>query len=107
MKILVPLVAKYLAASACGGGSTTASLATGQPSTAGTAEALSCPVVSKPRFAWPASYPQDLPQPPAATFGQVSTASTGPVVTRFTTATDLRSSVLFVLAEGGLHPRPR
>lgn len=47
MKILVPLGAAFLAASACGGGSTT--------------------------------------------------ASTGPVVTRFTTATDLRSSVLFVL----------
>lgn len=97
VKLLVPLVAVCLAAGACGGGSTTAAPATGQPSLARTADATSCPAVRKPRFDWPAGYPQDLPQPPGATFGQVTKTSTGLVVTRFSTATDLRTSVLFVV----------
>lgn len=99
MKPLLALVLSCLAASACGGGTSTtaAPAASNVPAPTRTPATTSCRTVTTPRFAWPASYPQDLPQPPAATLEKIEKTTTGLVVTRFRTATDLRTSVLFVV----------
>lgn len=58
-----------------------------------------CPIVTKSRFAWPADYPQDLPQPPGSTFTGTSKTRDGLTLTKFTSAQSLQQSVAFVVTE--------
>lgn len=102
MKRVVPAVSAILFASACGGAATTAASDSGPVVIASVAPAPTvapCPVVSKARFAWPPEVPSDLPQPPAATVGATTRTPDGLTIVRFTTATSLQQSVLFVVKE--------
>ena len=92
-------------------GCSSASTAAREPATSADAgpTAAGCPVVTTARFDWPADYPKDLPQPPAATPGRVSRTPDGLTLTRFTTATSLAQGVSFVrtqLERTGFHPGP-
>ncbi len=85
----------------CGGGKGTAvapqgagELPVGTPTA--TPSVAACPVVNRPRFAWPSPLLADLPQPPGATYTSTTTQGQLTVV-RFTTARSLRDSVLFVV----------
>ena len=56
-----------------------------------------CAVPAKARFAWPKEVPTDLPQPPGATPGETTRTKDGLTIVRFTTASSLQQSVLFVI----------
>jgi hypothetical protein len=58
-----------------------------------------CPVVPTAHFRWPAPVPADLPQPPTAVLGTVSTTPQGLTIVRFRTTTSLQQGVLFVVKE--------
>ncbi len=58
-----------------------------------------CPALDKARFTWPVEVPADLPQPPAATFGQTTRTKDGLTIVKFTTETSLQQGVLFVVKE--------
>jgi hypothetical protein len=100
MKRLLAALGALALVSACGSSGTSAAPAAeasySQPPVPTVAP---CPTVNKARFAWPAAVPADLPQPPAATFGQTSTTPDGLTIVRFSTATSLQQSVLFVVRE--------
>ncbi|MGB8651341.1 MAG: hypothetical protein WCD35_11830 [Mycobacteriales bacterium] len=100
MKRLLPLLAVTVLAGACGGSSTSASPGTvPNPSQPAVRTPAPCPAVSKQAFRWPSAVPADLPQPPAATFTGTTTTQDGLTIVRFTTATSLQQSVLFVVRE--------
>lgn len=100
MKRLLPVLGALLLASACSGsGSTTTVAPEPTVSEAPRPTVAPCPVVPKPRFAWPADVPADLPQPPSATLGKTSKTKDGLTIVRFSTATSLQQSVLFVVRE--------
>jgi hypothetical protein len=98
MKRLLPLLALLLIMS-CSKGSPGA--VTPQPtfSQPPPPSAAPCPVVSKARFTWPPGVPLELPQPPSATYTSTSKTLDGTLIIRFSTATSLQQSVLFVLRE--------
>lgn len=101
MKRLVPVLLTLLTllggASACSGSK--ASLATAQPTVGPTPTGTPCPAVRTRRFTWPNDVPSDLPQPPSATFDNVTRTPGGLVLVRFSTDLSLRDSVLFVVRE--------
>jgi hypothetical protein len=102
MKRLLPVLAAVLLASACNDSSTGATApATPGPtlSQAPAPTTAPCPTVSKAAFRWPAEVPVDLPQPPAATFTATQKTKDGLTIVRFSTATSLQQSVLFVVKE--------
>lgn len=103
MMRLVPALAAVLLATACGAGSGGQAAAPGAAgptaSLAPSPTVVACAVVSKGPFRWPAPVPADLPQPPAATYAGAETTPQGLTIVRFTTATSLRDSVLFVVRE--------
>ena len=100
MKRLLPVLAGLLLVSACASNKNSAAPAP-QPtlSQLPVATPAACPAVTKPRFRWPAPVPADLPQPPAATLGAVSTTKDGLTIVRFSTQSSLQQSVLFVVNE--------
>lgn len=95
MKPLVPVALVVVTLCGCGGTSRPAAAPT--PTARPVATGPSCPAVVRPRFAWPASYPQDLPQPPAATLTAVTKTPSGLVITKFRTEGSLRQGVVFVV----------
>ena len=97
MKRLLPAAAALLLATACNGkgsASPTPGPTLSQPPLPTVAP---CPVVAKPRFAWPVEVPKDLPQPPSATLTQTTRTKDGLTIVRFSTETSLQQSVLFVI----------
>lgn len=84
----------------CSGGG--AQEAAGQPSTAPSVAgpsvqpAPTCAPVPTP-ITWPSSVPADLPKPPAATLTDVEARPDGLTVVKFSTASSLRSSVVFLV----------
>jgi hypothetical protein len=100
MTRLLAALGALLLSTACQGGKEAASAAPGPTlSKAPVAGATACPAVSKARFRWPEQVPEDLPQPPAATFTGTQTTAQGLTIVRFSTATSLQQSVLFVVKE--------
>ena len=95
MTRLLPALATLFLAVGCGGGSTP----TAQPSQTPLPTVAPCPVVTTAAFRWPAAVPQDLPQPPSAVLGKVSTTPQGLTIVRFTTSTSLQQGVLFVVQQ--------
>lgn len=92
------LVAALILTAACSSGGDTAA-PTPEPALtqAPPPSPTPCAVPSKPRFTWPKEVPADLPQPPAATLGETSRTKDGLTIVRFTTASSLQQSVLFVI----------
>jgi hypothetical protein len=88
---------------ACQSSQTSASpqptLAPAAPSAASRPTPAPCPAVNRPALRWPAAIPADVPKPPAAVLGEVKTAAGGLTLVRFTTASSLQESVLFVVKE--------
>lgn len=63
------------------------------------AQPAGCPVDDTPVTAWPDAVPADLPQPPTTTVTGVEERDDGLTVVRFTTATSIRQSVLFLVEQ--------
>jgi hypothetical protein len=100
MKRLLPAVAGLLLVTACTSSENTVTPSPEPTLSQPPAPTVSpCPVVTKARFAWPVEVPKDLPQPPAATLGQTTRTKDGLTIVRFSTATSLQASVLFVVKE--------
>ncbi|MCW2600615.1 MAG: hypothetical protein JWM02_2444 [Frankiales bacterium] len=100
MKRLSLALGALLLVSACGGSTPTAAPTAGPTfSQAPQPTAAQCPAVAKARFVWPVEVPADLPQPPAATLGRTTRTKEGLTIVRFSTATSLQQSVLFVVRE--------
>jgi hypothetical protein len=100
MTRLLPVLGALLLASACASNATTAQRSPEPTLSQAPAPTLAtCPSVTKAKFAWPVQVPADLPQPPAATLGPVTTTKDGLTIVRFNTQTSLQQSVLFVVRE--------
>jgi hypothetical protein len=100
MKRLLPALGALLFVSACGGSSPTVAVNANPTAPAGTQPtAAACPTVTKAKFTWPVEVPADLPQPPAATLGETSKTKDGMTIVKFSTASSLQQSVLFVVKE--------
>jgi hypothetical protein len=100
MKRLAPLLLTLLVGtvSACGGQSDSpAAQPTGPQPTAPSASP--CPQVGGNGFRWPSEVPSDLPQPPGAKLVDISRTAEGLTIVKFSTATSLQQSVLFVVRE--------
>lgn len=102
MRPLSHVLATAALLSACQGSQTGAS---SPPTLAAPASAAprptpaACPAVARTALKWPAAVPADVPKPPAAVLGEVKTAAGGLTLVRFTTASSLQESVLFVVKE--------
>ena len=68
-----------------------------QPSSALAPKSQPCPAPGRPTTAWPQAVPADLPQPPTTEVTDVDERADGLTVVRFTTATSIRESVLFLV----------
>jgi len=68
-----------------------------QPSSALAPKAQACPAPGRPTAAWPQAVPADLPQTPTAQVTEVDERADGLTVVKFTTATSIRESVLFLV----------
>jgi hypothetical protein len=100
MKRLAPVLVTLLVGSlsACGGQTASPTAQpTGSQQLAPTASP--CPQKGGKGFRWPSEVPADLPQPPGATFVDVTHTAEGLTVVKFSTATSLQQSVLFVVRE--------
>jgi hypothetical protein len=103
MRSLFSVLAAAALLTACQSSQTSASpqptLAPAAPSAASRPTPAPCPAVNRPALRWPAAIPADVPKPPAAVLGEVKTAAGGLTLVRFTTASSLQESVLFVVKE--------
>jgi hypothetical protein len=82
----------------CGGSSSPG--ATAQPTAPQVITPSACPQPAQvPAAQWPQTVPADLPKPPNATVGETQTGADGVTIVKFTTPTDLRESVLFVVRQ--------
>lgn len=85
---------------ACSGSSPSASVSPEPTSAPAPVPTFSpCPEPPRAGFRWPAPVPQDLPQPPSAVHTSTSTTAQGVTIVKFTTASSLQQSVLFVVRE--------
>jgi len=91
--IAAALTAALLAAGCSSGSSTQARVV---PQKTFTASPCPTPTATK-ATKWPATVPADLPKPPNATITESSPSPDGVHITKFTTPTSLRESVLFVV----------
>lgn len=67
------------------------------PSAATAQAPTACPGADRPATPWPGAVPADLPQPPSAQVTGVDERDDGLTVVRFTTATSIRESVVFLV----------
>ena len=98
MKRLAPLLVLVLLMTGCGGGGETTGT-TVQPTLQPAPTPSACPKVTTKRFTWPKQVPNDLPQPPSATYEGTTQTPEGLTIVRFSTAQSLQEAVLFVVRE--------
>lgn len=66
---------------------------------AGSASPGACPAADPTDFAWPEGVPDDLPTPPTAVLGEVTSEPGGLTLVRFSTSQSIRDGVVFLVNE--------
>jgi hypothetical protein len=66
---------------------------------AGAASPSACPPADATDFSWPEGVPADLPTPPTAVLGEVTSEANGLTLVRFSTSQSIRDGVVFLVNE--------